>query len=164
MDISNKLLPIQLKSENGENSLDKRPSIASMHFLHTHGMGFKINKPLVLILLCFYHNNEYTSNLYTIVCSCIIAAANGTNMTVFKSSTGVNETHSLQAAGDFLTLSTREGEVMHIVTTGPVIVTQYSQSGNTRMLMGLSSPLVTHIFTLENPNSHPLSLVANLLS
>ena len=65
------------------------------------------------------------------VCT-FIAATNGTNMTVFKSSTGMNVTHSLQAASDFLTLSTMEGEVMHIVTTGPVIATQYSQSGKTK--------------------------------
>ena len=103
--------------------------------------------------MCFYHNNGFTLNLYTVVGSCIIAAANGTNVTVFKSSTGVNETHSLQAAGDFLTLSTREGEVMHSVTTGPVIVTQYSQSGKNEDAQGVIPQLVTHVIALENPNS-----------
>ena len=110
------------KTANDENSLDKWPSIA-----WTLNAFFCI----LQIVKNFSHNNGYTSNLHTIVYLCLTAAANGTNMTVFKSSTGVNETHSLQAAGDFLTLSTRESEVMHIVTTGPVIVTQYSQSGKT---------------------------------
>ena len=77
-------------------------------------------------------------------------------MTVFKSSTGVNETHSLQAAGDFLTLSTREGEVMHIVTTGPVIATQYSQSGNTEDAHGaILSVSHTHLHTQESEFPSP---------
>ena len=104
----------------------------------------------------FSHNNGYTSHLYNIVYLYLTAAANGTNMTVFKSSTGMNETHTLQAAGDFFTLSTREGEVMHIVTTGPVIATQYSQSGNTEDAHGaILTVSHTHLHTQESEFPSP---------
>ena len=54
---------------------------------------------------------------------------NNTNITVYKSSTDSNTTHTLNEVGEFLTLSTKENEVMHIITSGPVIVAQYTQSG-----------------------------------
>ena len=54
---------------------------------------------------------------------------NNTNITVYKSSTDSNTTFTLSEVGEFLTLNTTENEVMHIVTSAPVIVAQYTQSG-----------------------------------
>ena len=59
----------------------------------------------------------------------VVAAKNNTNITVYKSSTDSNTTSTLNEVGEFLTLSTTENEVMHIITSGPVIVAQYTQSG-----------------------------------
>ena len=57
------------------------------------------------------------------------AGANSTDITVYKLSTDSNTTFTLSEVGEFLTLSTKENEVMHIITSGPVIVAQYTQSG-----------------------------------
>lgn len=54
---------------------------------------------------------------------------NNTNITVYKSSTDSNINYTLNEVGEFLTLSTTGNEVMHIITSAPVIVTQYTQSG-----------------------------------
>ena len=59
----------------------------------------------------------------------VVAAQNNTDITVYKSSTDSNTTHTLNEVGEFLTISTKENEVMRIITSAPVIVAQYTQSG-----------------------------------
>ena len=73
-------------------------------------------------MTCTTPSAGYVSSFYFI----FSAASSSITVNIYKTST--NTTKILSEEGDYLTLKTRENEVMHIITSGPVIVAQYTQS------------------------------------